>query len=271
MKFIKERKNGLLLVILSFSIIGSFSFYSKHAVSKEIQNSNDDGHVLSGEQAKQNEYVVYEENSQEANQNSPVSQEDNARITEASDKPDSGTAASNNGQNRCSDLKDLLKKYCGKNYDVKKCQKYLLETKDLARSDDQCKSLYKKYHFVKKKDDKKSDETVSAVDSKNITETLAISASGKSESHEISVQPGTSVIGLMNIGKIPYDTFSSGLLDNIDGKGKMSGNMSWMLYVCKGGECKLSSVGASECKLDNWDKVEWRFLDWTEITSWDSW
>jgi len=103
---------------------------------------------------------------------------------------------------------------------------------------------------------------------------LVITLGGESKSYETATPSGISVLNLMDLlQKDSSQNFSyrssAGFVDKIN-NAENQGNMSWMLYACKNGTCKLSSVGATDCKISDWDKIEWKYLDWTTM-DWSTW
>lgn len=189
------------------------------------------------------------------------------------------------------DLKNNLKEYCGKkDFDVKKCRQYLLEARAAGKKDDRFKKLYDKYHYESSDDRVKSNSDPSSTGNSTISGssspnqsgvsvqseewTLAVDTGNGSATYKISAAPG-SVLDLMNAladdksENFSYHAQSSGFVDEINGL-KNQGDMSWMLYACKGSTCKLSSVGADDCQVKDWDKIEWKYLDWTTL-DWTTW
>lgn len=169
------------------------------------------------------------------------------------------------------DLKSNLKKYCDAKFNAKKCHDYLMEAKKLRKRDSRFKDLYKKYHF-EKKEKKKSD--VNSEDIGRDKFNFVVTSDESSKSYEIFVSSEISVMEMMDLVQnnssygFSYH-ISYGFVDKINGIENI-GNMSWMLYTCKNEICKLSSVGASDCKIKNWDKIEWRYLNWMTV-NWESW
>jgi hypothetical protein len=281
---LKERTSGLLLIMMAVFIVAGISFGSHRAESKNGQN-------LTGEDQTRNDTHVLGETNNNLEEATGNSEKTPADVSENSfplqktpevktdDKPRTDLEAK-----AYNDLRDHLKKYCGKNFDVKKCHDYLLEAKDASKKSAQYKALYKKYHFESKSSSKSDNNTTSSTsangsntastDSKNDTKKIIITSGGDSKSYEIAVSSGASVFDMMDLLQKDSDKnfsyhSSSGFVDKINETGNQ-GNMSWMLYTCKSDICKLSSVGASECKIGDWDKIEWKYLDWTTV-DWTTW
>lgn len=283
-EILKERISGLFLLLLAGSIIAGFSLNLSYADSQKNRvGIEENSKVLSeNQQVEGIENENFEDTNRETEDDSNIPQEKVDEADEAGDEKVTEENESSSGQTRCDELKRLLKKYCGKNYSVKKCRDYLIETKDLSRKDKQCKSLYKKYHFEPKKDNRSNDDSTSASTESTVTTSLVIKAGGNSKSYSVASSPNASVIDLMGLAGVTYNrtgTICAGCMNNINGMGENSGTMSWMLYICKSGACKLAPVGDSDCKINDckyvkdWDKAEWRymFLDWSDPTFWDSW
>jgi hypothetical protein len=165
-----------------------------------------------------------------------------------------------------------LGKYCGKNYNVKKCRKYLLETRDLSKKDERCERLYKKYHFVPKKEkdsnsEKKDNDSNSDTNNTETKEevTLGINyAGGKSDDkYIVGLDSGMTVMDIMRKAKndgLSYDESSSwpGYIQEINGvREDVSKNVFWMLYY--NGE--MASEGASTLRVKSGDRVEWKYME----------
>ncbi len=255
----KERLCGLFLLFLAGIIITGISLGSYPAESKNDPVFTDHSQSLS-----QKEKVLGEENSvlEDAILDEEEKKEEEIDSQDAQEEEVSGNndPVFDSEDVFYEELKTHLKKYCGKNFNVKKCRDYLLEAKDARAKGSRFKDLYKKYHFEKKKVTI-SDNTISSVATENIKTTLVIKFNGNSKSYEIESAKSISVLDLMRQGNISYDILNDGRIDNVGGEKKESGNFSWMLYTCKSDECNLSKVGPSDCKIENWDKIEWRYLD----------
>lgn len=269
-KIIKARANGLFLILLATLIFSGFSLNSHFAQSKDKQTSADNVQVPANEQilgeADANSEEITAIENQSADYPKENQKKDNNEITETTEtKPDSDDAL-------YSELSAHLKKYCGKNFNVKKCQDYLIDAKKARAKGSRFKALYKKYHFEKKEE--KSATSIGNVDITDNKYSLVITSDGNSEKFAATVPSDINVIELMDLlQKDEKQDFSyhssSGFVDKINGTENF-GNYSWMLYACKDGACKLSSVGASDCKIGNWNNIEWRYLDWT-TTDWTTW
>lgn len=145
---------------------------------------------------------------------------------------------------------------------------------DLAISSESQNNSQKDQLLGDEKEENKSDSTSNSKEILSDKAKLLLITDGDDKSYEISVSSGISVIDAMDLlQKDISQNFSyhnsSGFIDKIIGISNES-NMSWMLYLCKGGICKLSSTGASECKIDGWDRIEWRYVDWTKM-DWITW
>jgi hypothetical protein len=269
-RILKERASGLFLLLFAVVIIAGFLANSRKAQSNQeliltSENTISDQSQILGE---------YDETVEEAP--SIAGKIDTSPEETVIDDKEAGQDLKTSP---CDDLGERLKKYCGKKFDVKKCKKYLIEAKEGSKDDAVCKKLYKKYHF-EKKEEKKSDKKKSDDDSagtgndlKNEESILIVDTGSNSKSYEVASRSG-SVLEMMDLlqsdknKNFSYHA-SSGFVDKINGL-ENQGDMSWMLYACKSGTCKLSSVGASDCKIGDWEKIEWRYVDWTKIT-WETW
>lgn len=274
-KFFKERKNGFLLLFFAAVIIYGFSGHSRDASSKEPQNLSGNGQAVAGEQVTQSDPITSPENDQEVSRNSSDLHEETTQKSEISEKKVDDKNMPDSEKSRCDDLRRLLKKYCGKNYDVKKCRDYLVETRDLSKEDGQCKSLYKKYHFVpneeKKKDDNSSSTSTSSENSDIKGEaTLSINYAGSKADDEyaIAIEPGMTVMDMMkkakNNNSLSYDESTAwpGYIQGINNiREDISKNIFWMLYS----NGKMASEGASTLKVNTGDKIEWRYM---EVSLW---
>jgi hypothetical protein len=275
-KTLKERTSGLFLIIFAVFIIAGISISSHRAESENRQNLADINQASTEGQILGEEKDNPEEIADNPGETEPVMETDNENANQEGkqeEKTEKITTVSNSEDDYYNDLKNRLKKYCGNNFNVKKCQDYLKEAKDAREKGARFKELYKKYHF-EKKEDNESSSSVASSSANSATASLAITSGGNSKSYSITSPSGISVIGLMDLlQKDSSQNFfyhsSSGFVDKINGT-ENSGNMSWMLYSCKGGTCKLSSVGALDCKIDDWDKIEWKYLDWT-MMDWITW
>jgi len=265
---LKERSGGLFLLVLAVTIFFSLNILSTKADLKEKEQSissnldtdslSDNGQVL-GQLDEASE--VYIENNNENN------------IQETEEKIQNNEEIGKNisDDEYYTDLKNRLKKYCdSKSFNVKKCHDYLIEAKNKIKKGDRFKKLYEKYHFEKKEDEKNEIPVIATAETKF---SLTIT-SDSSKKYEISASKDNSVLDLMDLlQKDSSHNFSyhssSGFVDKINDIGS-SGNMSWMLYVCKGDICKLANVGASDVKIGDWDKIEWKYVDWTALT-WETW
>lgn len=294
-KIINERKGGLFLLSFAALIVVGLSISSRHAESKSGQNpasvnqasneGQDSGVNNNIDPSPETASTTEESDQNSAKNSSPASQ--NQVVS-----GDSSNASSSNDGALYLDLKNSLKKYCGKKFNVKKCQDYLLKTKKARDHGSRFKTLYKKYHFDEQEKTSKSSSDSSSSSSNNNNNSSTSSsdqtgASDQSQKWTLVVDKGSSgdtftssasvsnVIDLMDAlvadksDNFSYHQQSSGFVDEINGL-KNEGDMSWMLYTCKGSTCKLSSVGASDCKVGDWDKVEWKYLDWTTM-DWTTW
>lgn len=265
----EERAGGSFLILLAVFIVCFVSISSHRAESKIVQETISEGRSYEEEQVLGETDDIFPEGiavgSEAKNQ---IPQEASAASEETVK-----AAADVSDVSVLDELKGHLKKYCDKNFNAKKCRNYLLEAKEASKKDTRFKELYKKYHF-EKKEKKKSADKISVTEDEKNKASLSVTSGGSSKSYGISVPSGISVIGLMDIlqtdssQNFSYHS-SSGFVDKINGT-ESQGDMSWMLYACKGGTCKLSDVGAADCKIDGWDKVEWRYLDWTTV-DWATW
>lgn len=268
--FLKERRNGFfLLVIASFIIVG-FSSDFLYAGSKESQNQPEGGQVLAEEETRGSEDDNLGSNAQEIiEEGNDTSEEPAEESGDTSEETVDETSAPDPEKDRCDDLKRLLKKYCGKNYNVKKCRKYLIETKDLSKKDDQCKSLYKKYHFVPKKEEKKDENSGSSTNSgvADVKEEaiLAIDYAGSkaNDEYKVAIEPGMTVMGMMRKAKenssLSYDESADwpGYIQEINNvREDISKSVFWMLYSNGG----MASEGASTLKVKSGDRIEWKFM-----------
>lgn len=165
-------------------------------------------------------------------------------------------------EDRYAGLKEDLERYCRKKFNTKKCRKYLLEAKELSKDDGRYKKLYDKYHFQKKKKKRRTESSPAVA---GLTVELVVTAEGKSDARQVPANPGMNVLDLMKASGISYAEDSNGMIDQVGGGEKNAGNMSWMLYVCKDNKCGLSGVGASDCLVESYDRIEWRYLDWTKL------
>lgn len=279
-KFLKERKSGLFLIVFAFFVIIATSLGQKVQSSErtnfsaESQVENNSEAAVGGldEMTETISGAIEGDAIEEVKEN--TSTEDAAKKAKEAKLAEEALAKVE--AEKYVELKDNLKKYCDKKYNLKKCKKYLSEVKELAKKKDTYKKLYKKYHFEyrKKRDAKKElKDIVPTSDSEGVATKLVVTISGDSKTYNLVSQLGVNVIDLMNLAKISYDTLPDGRMDNIDGKGKEVGNMSWMLYLCKGSSCELAPVGAADCKIDadkicgqaDKDGLEWRFIDWTTL------
>lgn len=273
-KFSKERRNGLFLLSIAGLIAFSFFTNSQNAESENGQGLVAEEQVLGETDSNVEEAVPEEavEPSEEVPEVPVAETVEKPSIEETGDE----AAAADSEDIFYNELKAHLKKYCGKNYNVKKCRDYLLEARDAKKKGARFKELYKKYHF-EKKEEKKSSVVVSNTVSEEKKSRLSVVSGSTSKSYEIAVPSGISALDLMGLlQKDSSQNFSYhssfGFVDEINGTGNQ-GNMSWMLYACKDNVCKLSNTGASDCKIDNLSKVEWRYLDWTIMTDtdWAGW
>lgn len=275
-KSLKERSSGLFLLILAVLIVSGISLNSHQAESKNEQNLASENQTFNESQilGEENNDLERTSNLKEENSQEETASEATVSPREAQEQEVKTDDTRVNSEYIFYDeLKTHLKKYCGKNFNVKKCKEYLIEAKEARSKGSRFKELYKKYHFESKEEDKKDEKPASAVPAEDKAE-LVVSDSGSSKSYKIAVPNGLSVVGLMDMlqsdssQNFSYHS-SSGFIDKITGT-ENYGNMSWMLYVCKGDTCKLSNVGASDCKVDGWDKIEWKYLDWTTM-DWSTW
>lgn len=282
---LNERTGGLFLLMLAILILIGMTWHSQKARS---QNNN----YTNGNQPSNNEQVagVTANSSDNSNQvadqtgetvpppaNQNLSTKDNQQLSNDNSSSDDDTSYN--------DLKNNLKEYCGKkNFDVKKCREYLLEARADGKKDRRYKDLYNKYHYetpddVTKQDNKTATDSNSTSSGSETTTqnqkwTLVVDSGSGTTKYTIFA-PAGSVLDLMSAlaadksQNFSYHAQSSGFIDEINGL-KNSGDMSWMLYTCKGDTCKLSSVGAADCQVKDWDKIEWEYVDWTKIT-WDTW
>lgn len=275
-KTLKERTGGLFLLILAGLIVTGISINSRQVESKNQQSlapveqpsqegqilgetDNDSEEISSGAEKITQETV---ENDDEKNADEKTDEGKNLEEEKEAETED----------NYYTDLKRRLEKYCGKRDDIKKCKDCLTEAKSARNKGGKFNDLYKKYHFEKKKV-AVSNNTISSTASENIKTTLVIKLNGDSKSYEIESAKGISVLELMKQGGVSYDILKDGRIDNIGGEKKESGTMSWMLYACKNGTCKMTPVGPAEFKIDGYDKFEWRYLDWMAMgmDGWNTW
>ncbi len=273
-KILKERASGLFLLLFAGLIVAGLSSDFSYADSKKGQNQPEKEQISSKEQVRgdENENLAsnVQENVQEIEESGDISEESADEAGDTSEETVDETSAPDPEKSRCDDLKRLLKKYCGKNYNVKKCRSYLIETRDLSKKDDQCKSLYKKYHFVPKKEEKKdtnSDSSTSSgvVDVKEEA-TLAINYGGSraDDKYTVTIEPGMTVMDMMRKAKesssLSYDESAAwpGYIQGINNvREDISMSIFWMLY--SNGE--MASEGASTLKIKSGDKIEWRYME----------
>lgn len=276
-KTLKERIGGLFLLILAGLIVTGISISSRQAESKNQQDlanaeQTPEGGQILGETSDNPEEMSSGsgEITQETVENDNEKNADEKTDEEKNLKEEKGTVETEDDY--YIDLKRRLEKYCGKKNDIKKCKDYLTEAKNARSKGGKFNDLYKKYHFEKKKV-AISNNTISSTASENIKTTLVIKLNGDSKSYEIESAKDVSVLELMKQGGVSYDILNDGRIDNIGGEKKESGTMSWMLYACKNGTCKMTPVGPAEFKIDGYDKFEWRYLDWMAMgmDDWNTW
>jgi len=258
-KTCKERASGLFLLFSAILIAGSLSLNSRIAESKNEQNLAIENQIL-GEMNNNLEEIV--DNSEGVTLD--IDEEEKNVI-----KKEAPEIKTEDKKNRCVELKKLLEKYCGDKYDVKKCRKNLIETKDLSKKDDQCKKLYKKYHFVPKKVEKKDDNADSSANSavSEIKEEVSLNinygGSRSGDKYLVAITSGMTVMDMMSEAKknsgLSYDESAAwpGYIQEINGvREDLSGSVFWMLYY--NGE--MASEGASTLKVKTGDKIEWRYM-----------
>jgi hypothetical protein len=274
-KIVKERISGFFLLIFAGLILIGLSANFHRAESKNGQElavsqeqSSPEGQTL-GEADSVSDYILPEEDPGDS-----VLQEDSSEKTEgnASVEKEAGKIDKADLEKvRCEDLKKLLSKYCGKNYNISKCRSYLLETKDLSKKGGRCRSLYKKYHFVPKNEEKKdsqnssSDSDAGSGDVKEeATLTINYSGSKADDKYVVAIGTGMTVMDMMKKAKenggLSYDESVSwpGYIQEINStKEDMSKNIFWMLYSNGG----MASEGASTLKVKSGDKIEWRYAE----------
>lgn len=271
-KILKERASGLFLLLFAGLIVVGLSSDFSYADSKKGQSQPEKEQISSEEQVKgdENENLAgnVQENVQEIEESNDTSEESADEADDTSEETVDETSAPDPEKSRCDDLKRLLKKYCGKNYNVKKCRDYLIETKDLSKKDDQCKSLYKKYHFVPKKEEKKDDNSDSNANSGEVKEeaTLTINYGGSKadDKYTVVIGPGMTVMDMMKKAKenssLSYDESAAwpGYVQEINNvREDISKNIFWMLYS----NGIMASEGASTLKVKSGDKIEWRYME----------
>ncbi|MFA6047627.1 MAG: DUF4430 domain-containing protein [Parcubacteria group bacterium] len=267
-KTLKERASGLLLLVFAATIAAGISVSSHQAESKNAQNLSAENQTSN---ASNDTKVLGEadNNSEEVTNDSENATSNIVENNSPSQKTSEPEIKTEDKTNRCDNLKRLLKKYCGDNYNVKKCRENLIETRDLSKKDDQCKSLYKKYHFVPKKVEEKDSGSVpdSSSGGSEVKEevTLTINyANGKADDkYTIAVGSGMTVMDMMRkvkeSGGLSYGESSAwpGYIQEINGvREDLSKSIFWMLYY--NGE--MAAEGAATLKVKSGDKIEWKYM-----------
>lgn len=265
--FLRERSSGLFMLFLAGIIIAGMSINSR----AEKPNDGSTYNIVENQEYEENQVLGEEDSESEGFVLDEIENKD-IEIQETQEEP-AKEINENDEDVYYNELKAHLKKYCGKNFNVKKCRDYLLEAKEARKKGSRFRDLYKKYHF-EKKEEKKNIASSDSIETSQSKTGLVVKSGENSKTYETYASSGVSVLGLMDLlQKDNSQDFSyrssSGFVDKINGI-ENKGNMSWMLYICKGSVCKLSSVGASDCNVDDWDKIEWRYLDWTTI-DWTTW
>lgn len=255
-KFLKERKAGLLLLVVASLIVVGFSVNSHLAQSEnkeQLASAPVEEQVL-GEMAGNIEEPVLNESEIAVTQNTLEEE----AIEEAVNVPDPEDIFYD-------ELKAHLKKYCGKNFNVKKCRDYLLEAKDARAKGARFKELYKKYHFVPKKVEKKDNSSNTNIEISETKEeaTLTINYVGNKpdDKYTVAIVPSMTVIGMMDkangLSYVESKQWAGYILEINGVKEDISKNTFWMLYYNGG----MASEGASTLKVKSGDKIEWKYME----------
>jgi len=253
-KILKERLNGLFLLLLAAMIVCFFSFGSQKAESKNGQGVTNN--KISNEKQISGEiFTGSEEEIQRSIETNATLQ--GTEVAKNATNSNPSVSASGN-------LKDNLKKYCDKsgNDNRSKCKKYCLKTKEKK----QYKDLLEKYCENKKNEDKNTNIVIQAEEIVGNELNFIVGA----KEFKIEFEEGESVFDIMkrakSQGKIDfkYDDFGGNLgilITEINGVKNGSDsdwtqNKYWILYVSG----KSSSIGCSGHKLNKSDtSIEWKY------------
>lgn len=244
----KERASGFFLLFLAILIIAFFSSNSQSAKSNDKQDladenfSSNKGELL-GETAEDSKEVfpeVLEKTEQETNRG----------VDGDAPKEIDETATIDNKNNQYDELKSLLKKYCGKNGsdNRKKCKAYCSEAKANAKKDDQYDNLYEKYCTI---------ETDIIIKGKGGNILAKYDNFNSASFEKITVFDLMKKASKEEKFSFHYENYSFGIfIYEISGLGSKDDMKNWWKLSVNG---KDSSVGASDCKVSDGDKIEWEY------------
>lgn len=254
----KERISGFFLILLAVLIISGLSLNSHLARSenKEPLASVPTEEEVLGETDSNSEEIILDENNAASTQD--TQEEKIIETTTVVPDPEDIFYV---------ELKAHLKKYCGKNFNVKKCRDFLMEAKDARTKGARFKELYKKYHFVPQKVEKKnnSSNTNSGISETKEEAALTINYAGSKtdDKYTVTIVPSMTVIDMMNsTNGLSYVESNewAGYIVEINGvKEDTSKHIYWMLYY----NGKMASEGAATLKVKSGDKVEWKYTSFS--------
>jgi hypothetical protein len=274
-KFLKERKNGLFLLVFAFIIITSIS------LGNQVQSSSSASLSGENEPSSKTEMELESELAEavlEINQNGiiEVSSDETKKEVENNNAVTAvktgAEAVSKTEAEKYAELKEKLKKYCDKKYDSKKCKKYLAEAKTLSKTNKECKKLYEKYLEKKEDREDESDDSKStqiSPDEKALTLDFIVKSPSGEKKFEIQFVEGETVYEVMKRakeqGKISYekntDETYGVYINTINGlkegaEEDWTQNKYWILFVSG----SSSNLGCSSHKLNKSDtSIEWKY------------